>query len=202
MFNYYVWMGAPLAKYARVLRQPEFMLKWKEDYLLNHGVPVSHLIPDERVFQINPKSGKVIPDCLPNTAGVLLVAETLKEYLQEHSGADVEFVRSKVKNHRGRLQREPFYIANILGAVDCIDKKKSDIEWFDSDNASCIKRLVPDYKRIPKDAKLFRLAKAMGVFLVRDDFCGELVKNAPCRGSMFAPVAEYGYEWRTSEETA
>lgn len=171
----------------------------EEDYLLNHGVPVAHLIPMEPVFLINPGSGKAIPDCISNTADLLLVGEGLKEYLREHSGANIEFIPSRVKNHRGRLLTRSFYVANVLGAVACIDRKKSDIEWFDSDNASCIKRLVLNQKKIPKDTKLFRLANSSGAFLLREDFCRELFEKGPSKGASFIPVADYGYEWRTSE---
>lgn len=182
--EYHVWTETSLAKYARVRKQPEFMLKWKEDHLLNRGVPVAHLIPMVPTFELNPKSGKVIPDYISNTSNLMLVAEELRQYLTEHADAEIEFIPSQVKNHGGRLLKEPFYIANVLGAVSCMDKRRSDIEWssIDPDCPMCIRRLVLDHKKIPKNAKLFRLANAVGLFLIREDLFRDLFENGPSRG--------------------
>src|SRR5438128_11354704 len=98
------------------------MLGWKQDYLLNEGVPVAKLIPNNRTLQLDRTRGAMVPDFIPNALGLLLVSAGLKALLEKHADAAIEFVPVTIRNQRGRQLKETYFIANVLGKVDCLDR--------------------------------------------------------------------------------
>jgi hypothetical protein len=196
--NYYVWIGNTFAdKYARVTELPEFIVNWKRMNLLDEGVPLTDVIPPDRVFELNRASRGALGEFVPNTSRVLLVSEALKAFLEQRSGVRIEFIPATLRNQRGRMLKEPYFIANVLGKVDCMDRRKSQVTWssIDPKIASSISSLVLDPKRIPEDARLFRLGGANGVFLVREDLADELL-SGPSEGAFFQELDDFGSELR------
>jgi len=197
MSDWYVWTDDEDRKFAQATSQPDFLLNWKEDYLLHDGVPVSQVIPPDRVIELDKTSGTVIPDSIPNSLLLLLVSDELRGCLEKHSGAQIEFVPFTLQNQRGRKMKEPYFIANVLGRVDCMDRKKSDVDWsaIEPDSADLIRRLVLVPSQLPRKARLLRVGNVDGVFLVREDLAQELLRG-PSYGAFFQDLDDYGSEWR------
>jgi hypothetical protein len=197
MANYYVWSNNDeKPEYAWVIDLPKFMVTWKDGYLADEGVPLSEIIPTDRVFELDKTRGSVLPHSIPNACGVLLVSEALRGFLEKESGASFEFIPVQVKNQRGRVLKEPYFIANLLGPGVPLDRKKSDVDWsFRAGKVQRIRRLVLDSSTVPPDAKIFRLAEQGDVILVREDLVDQLFEG-PSEGAFFRELDDYGSEWR------
>lgn len=196
MAKYYVWTETQNDKYVWVTDLPSFMVTWKDGYLAEEGVPLSEIIPPDRVFELDKNRGSVLPDVIPNTCGVQLVSKPLRDFLEKESGAAFEFIPVQVKDQRGRLLDESYFIANLLGPGVPLDRQKSDVDWsFRPNKTSRIRRLVLDSAKIPPDAKLFRLAERGDVILVREDLVRKIV-GVPFKGAFFRELDDYGSEWR------
>src|SRR3954468_20220860 len=68
--------------------------------------------------------GIAVPDYVKNAMGYTLVSAKLKG-LFESSGADIEFLPFKLRNHKGRFVPDELFIANVIGAPDCVDVAKT-----------------------------------------------------------------------------
>jgi len=194
--SYYVWTHDDDARYAWVLNLPEFMVTWKEGYLVEEGVPLSAIMPTRRVFQLDQTRGTMLTDSIPNVCGILLVSKELRTFLERSSGADWEFLPARVKNARGRLLPQPIFIANLLGPSVPLDRKRSDVDWsFRANRTDCIRRLVIDEKELPRSRKIFRLAERGKVLIVREDLVDALI-DGPSEGAFFQELSDFGNEWR------
>lgn len=114
-------------------RKPEFA--WLHDrdppelkgfsFKLSYGVPVGKSFPGDVVFDLSPSGGVFLADSVPNTSSLYVVSERLRALLEKASDR-FEFHRVRIRNHKGRIEKAPYFIANLLDIVDCMDKQRSD----------------------------------------------------------------------------
>ncbi len=151
----------------------------------------------EIVFDLSPDGGVKLADSVPNTSNLLVVSERLRALLAA-SGERIEFHPAKIRNLKGRLVKDPYFIANPIGWVDCMDRAKSDFEESNlmRGQVSYFRRLVLDLERIPKDRKLFRLATMKELVLARNDLAHEIRKVHECEGLLFQRLDTFGQEFR------
>lgn len=164
---------------------------------LSYGMSVGDAFPDGVVFDVNPESGAFFPDSLSNSSNLYIVSERLREVL-EAASPSFEFHRVRVRNHKGRLEKSPYYVANLLDLVDCMDRKKSKFRpsEIDTTQASTIHELVLDLSRIPNEKKIFRLASRRRLFLVRKDLAYDIFRVKKFEGMLFKKIELYGEEFR------
>jgi len=115
--------------------------------------------------------GLVVADLIRNALGYVICSGRMKAILAQHATADIEFLRITLLNHKGRTASDDCHIANILGAVDCVDRDRTEGREHPvvQGQMSSITRLFLDESRIPADANLFRIATRPRVVIVRDD---------------------------------
>jgi len=128
--------------------------------LPSRGRSVVGLADDLRDYAMSKEAkGLQVADVIRNTFGYLMVTERMKELFEVHGhGGQIEYVRFRVLNHKGRLAADPCFIVNVLGTVDCADRASSKGletpvykgELFMAD------RLVLVESRIPKGVNAFR----------------------------------------------
>lgn len=53
---------------------------------------------------------------------------------------------------------EGYWIVNVVGVVDCVDREASDLEYFKDGDIEFVNRLVLDEGKIPPGLDIFRLA--------------------------------------------
>jgi len=167
------------------------------DVALQTGKPVGKNFPEDIVFDLSPTRGMQLTDSLPNTILLYVVSERLKDIITK-TGVPVEFHGVKIRNLKKRIAREPYYVMNLLGTLDCMDREKSD--WRESElvagRASLIRRLDLTLSKIPDDRPIFRLASEPRLVLARVDLAREILRDTECRGMIFKKLELYGEEFR------
>jgi hypothetical protein len=182
--------------FAWITQDSDFLMHCMDSYLLHEGVSVKSWFPTDTVFQLADDYGIKLTDSIPNTLHLLIVSDKLKGILEEKSGAPIEFLPVRIRNHKGRIIPEPYFIANPLGTVECVDRERSkfDTSAIRPDQVFTFFRLALDSARIPPDAKLFRINEQRDLIIVRQDLADDILL-AGCDGMLFQLMESYGQEW-------
>lgn len=195
--KYYPWVEDDEDdSFAWITKDSDFLMHCMDSYLLYEGVSVKSWFPTDSVFQLDDDHGIRLADSIPNTLNLLIVSEKLKQVLGEKSGADIEFLPVHIRNHKGRIVKEPYFIANILGSVECVDRERSRFRNSEirPDQVFTFYRLALDASKIPTDAKLFRLKEQTDLVIIREDL-GKDILRAGGDGMIFQEMDDYGREW-------
>jgi hypothetical protein len=195
--KYYPWVEDDEDdSFAWITKDSDFLMHCMDSYLLYEGVSVKSWFPTDTVFQLDDDHGIRLADSIPNTLHLLIVSEKLKQVLGEKSGADIEFLPVHIRNHKGRIVKEPYFIANILGTVECVDRQRSrfDTSEIRPDQVFTFFRLALDESKIPSDATLFRLKEQTDLVIIREDL-GKDILRAGGDGMIFQEMDDYGREW-------
>lgn len=122
-----------------------------------------------------------------------IVSGRIKEIVEREAVHDrIEFLPLRVRNHKGRLEPDPYYLLHPLDCIDCIDLEASGVEWnqITSDLISRMKGLVLRPEKIPADQRIFRL-KFMGFnILIHGDLATSL-ETAGLTGLVFRGTDGY-----------
>ncbi|NOK02202.1 MULTISPECIES: DUF1629 domain-containing protein [Myxococcus] len=167
-------------------------------YLLTEGVRCEEWFPKGLVFDLSKEGGSTLTDSIPNTFGMLVVSEKLKGILEQETPADsIEYLPIRLRTPRKKVLTTPYYIANVLGTVACMDAKKSDFSMSSivKTQVRRFRRLALNEKKIPKDVKIFRLAEQTSLILVREDL-GQRIVDEDCLGVLFQELEDFGSEFR------
>ncbi|KFA88496.1 imm11 family protein [Archangium violaceum] len=167
-------------------------------YLLKEGVPCKEWFPEGLIFDLSKERGSKLTDSILNTSALLVVSAKLKGILERETlKGTIEFLPVRLRTPRKKVLDTPYFIANVLGTVACMDAKKSDftMDTIVKDQVQRFRRLVLQEKKIPKDAKIFRLAEQSRLILVREDL-GQTILDEDCTGMFFQELDDYGSEFR------
>ncbi|QSQ23713.1 hypothetical protein JY651_01635 [Pyxidicoccus parkwayensis] len=187
--------------FAWITQDSDFLMHCMDSYLLHEGESVKSWFPTDSVFQLSDDYGVKLTDSIPNTLHLLIVSEKLKGVLEEKSGAEIEFLPVHVRNQKGRLIPERYFIANPLGTVECVDHAQSKFaaSSIRPDQVFHFYRLALDRAKIPPDARLFRLKEKSNLVIVRQDLADDILL-AGCDGMLFQLMESYGEEWGALRE--
>ncbi|QSQ20742.1 hypothetical protein JY651_36755 [Pyxidicoccus parkwayensis] len=182
--------------FAWVTYAPNTLRNEPKEWELHEGVSVRHWFPKNVIFPLADDWGIELTDSIPNSLNLLFASERLKVFLEEHSGARIEFLPIQLQNQKDRLVPEPYYLLNLLEVVECVDLEKSKFRRsaMDPEFIAWFNHLVLDEARIPPQAKLFRLKEKPNLILVREDLAQTII-DADYNGMMFLYLEEYGREW-------
>jgi hypothetical protein len=149
------------------------------------------------VFDLSVDHGVKLIDSIPNTLNILVVSGRLRSLLESTGGA-IEFYPVRIRNLKGRMVKDSYYIANPIGWVDCMDRARSDFDESPVVRGQVrrFRRLVLNDQKIPDDRQLFRLATQKELVLVRKDLAYEIYRVHECRGMLFQKLETFGEEWR------
>ena len=193
---YGVWVHAEAAPYAWLSDHTPAALK-DVDVALQSGDPVGANFPNDIVFDLSPDHGIQLSDSLGNTSLFHVVSGRLKAAVDK-TGVPVEFHRVQIRNHKKRIVRDPYYVMNLLGTIDCMDRVKSD--WDENSlvpgEAGLIRRLVLDLSKIPDNLPILRLSAQPEVVLVQIDLAREIFRKLEYRGMIFKKIELFGEEYR------
>ncbi|WP_157774697.1 imm11 family protein [Melittangium boletus] len=167
-------------------------------YLLNEGVPCKDWFPEGLIFDLSKERGSKLTDSIPNTFALLVVSARLKGLLEKETPqGTIEFLPVRLRTPRKKVLDAPYFIANVLGTVACMDVKKSDFTMgrIIKDQVQHFRRLVLQEEKIPKNAKIFRLAERSRLILIREDL-GQTIVDEDCTGMIFQELEDYGSEFR------
>jgi hypothetical protein len=121
---------------------------------------------------------------------VLNVPTSKGGLIESYPKSSVEFLPVAVEDHRGTVIGPDYAIANV-------DKERSDFDMqtIIKDQVSDFRVLALDERRIPKDAKLFRLAEKTRLIIAREDLARSIIDQG-CIGARFRVSTEFGSEIR------
>jgi hypothetical protein len=164
---------------------------------LHRGIAVGDKFPDGIVFNLSHDHGIQLTDSLGNFILLHVVSERLRDVIQK-TGCPVEFHPVKIRNHKGRIAREPYFVMNLLCTIDCMDRMKSD--WAESEiepgKARRIREIILDMDKIPEGTRLFRLSVDPSLIFVDINLAREIYRGLGCRGMIFQKIETHGEEFR------
>ncbi|MEQ1883075.1 MAG: DUF1629 domain-containing protein [Burkholderiales bacterium] len=101
----------------------------------------------------------VLADNVQNMDCLLIVSPRLRAFLEEQQLNNVEYYPLEIKDHKGKVASNEYFIAHLTNPVDCIDPEASGAKWIGEGLATkrimSLKKLVLDPTRVPNDRKLF-----------------------------------------------
>jgi hypothetical protein len=124
------------------------------------------------------KSAIKLADSLHNTDSLIVASKRLVEFLQSQNVVNVEYLKVKIMNHKKRIASDEYYIVHQVGTIDCIDLKKSRVDWnlIDSNQISEVVKLVLDESKIDPKVMLFRATHLPWVIMVKKDLAMKIDK--------------------------
>jgi hypothetical protein len=146
---------------------------------LKKGIPAADILPPDTVLDIHEDGGDMLTDFVPNISRCVIISSRVKDFF-EQEGLDVEKVEYLpfiVKDKKGRVVKEPYYVANLLAKIDCMDIEKSKCSFFEDENGIEDLTDVIDVEtievleeKIPDEAIFFRIGEFPSHMIIRSDF--------------------------------
>ncbi len=173
-------------------------LRGETDFELGGGVSfeegVSHSrskIPDITLtLSSKSRSGNMTDRLLITAAYGLVFSSRLRELLDGMGVDNIEYYDFEIVNPRNGKKYSDYKIANVVGLVDCVDRGKSDLKYFDDGEIKRINKLVIDESRIPSGMRIFRLANRPILTFVHQSV-KEAMESAGITGCVFCSPGEY-----------
>jgi len=195
--EYFIWIEDEADNaLAWAMKSPREM--GQKEYQLSEGVSVQAWFPQDMTFQLSDERGIRLADAIPNIMRLMIVSQRLKDLLEQSSGARFEFFPVKIRNRKGRLEKAPYFVANLLESVSCLDAAQSDFvpDALAKGQVMYFKKIALDTSKIPEDAKIFRLGEKLNMFIVRKDLAQAMV-NGDFTGVQFQFLEDFGKEFRS-----
>ena len=188
--KYHVWTSDYNESYAQITKLPPELNDnlWK----LHKGISCSDWFPENVTFELSPNSGIKLTDFIPNVLHFILVSDKLKSILEGASG-QFEYFPIELLNARGKKVSKPYFLANLVGTLDCLDKQNSEFEMSSMDKSQvlCFKKLMLDKEKLDDKLNIFRLAEMTQLHIVTRDLAVEIKRNNDCEGAIFVFTDNY-----------
>ena len=127
-------------------------------------------------------------------AGQVVVSKKLKEALEDTLTADhrVQYLPCSIVNHKKRLASDAYFIVHSQDVVDCIDLKKSGVQWnpLNKTQITLCKKLVINEDAVPKKIQVFR-PKSWGSRMLVSESLAKRLTAGGFVGLRFLDPAEY-----------
>jgi hypothetical protein len=119
--------------------------------------------------------GMKLDDFVANLWSWILCSERARAVIAKECG-NVEIYPAEFLDHKKRPVALPYFLVHPVGTVDCVDLRQSkytpDRAW--KDKVLTFYKLVLDERRIPPDAKLFRMKEMPEAIIIRSDLVEKL----------------------------
>lgn len=166
----------------------------EQAFRFHRGVSLKNWVPAGANYPMSPRwpDNRTLYDFQNNTLKLLVISSRCKTVLEAGPHANLEFLPISIINHRGKVASSDYYIANIIGSVDCMDRERSIFE-ADPLKPSVIgtcSRLVLQNDKIPDDVELFRLSNAPKTYIIKPSL-KERLEAEGLKGAAFIPEHDY-----------
>jgi len=186
----FVRSHAPEPDFARFLHIEDY----DDDYLLDQSTLLAAQFPSQARIRMNPNftDRLVLGDSIASGNNILVLNTRARTFFEEQGVDNIEWLPVPVFNHKKKPVKEPYFIANILSSVDCIDKAKSILGWnpIDPEQIDTAEKLVLDESKLPADLKLFRPLHMHYCMLLRRSLA-DAIQAKGLTGFMFTEVAQF-----------
>jgi hypothetical protein len=140
---------------------------------LKKGIPAADILPPDTVLDIHEDGGDMLTDFVPNISRCVIISSRVKDFF-EQEGLDaekVEYLPFIVKDKKGRVVKDQYYVANLLVKIDCLDLEKSQCAIDDNDGEVLdVATIVVLEDKIPDEAIFFRVEEYPSHIIIRSDF--------------------------------
>jgi hypothetical protein len=89
----------------------------------------------------------------------MIVSPRLRAFFEAQQVSHVEYYPLVIKDHKGKVASDEYFIAHLTNPVDCIDVGASGVTWTGKGLATqrilVMKTLVLDPIKVPAERKLF-----------------------------------------------
>ena len=138
-------------------------------------------------------AGKKLLDYIGNLSNYPTVSTRFRELLDAHASAEIEYLPVNIIDHKGKKVDGGYYIANIIGTVDCVDLANSEYvsDPMYPDEFQFLSKLNLHLSKIPKESNIFRIKENKTTIIVRSDLA-EVIKDSKISGCVFHQLGEHG----------
>jgi hypothetical protein len=135
---------------------------------------------DAKIFMNDRHPGLKLPHLIGNTNRFLIVNSPLKALFQA-TGLPMECLPFTLMDHKKREASRDYFIINPLGTFDCMDLKKSEIEWSKEEPGEIVgvDRTVLDPKKLEAAPDFFRIKEIPTAYVVSARLAAEFQKLQP-----------------------
>jgi hypothetical protein len=139
-----------------------------EDMAFHNGVPVANA-PRLIEFRMTAEEKGELGDYVTTGLPGLVVSKRFKEVLDGAGVDNVQYVPATIHDEVADRTYRDYFVANVIGLVDCIDMKRSKVTMRAAlpDKIRDIDELHVDEKRA-KGHAIFRLARKSSLVLVNE----------------------------------
>lgn len=168
----------------------------KED--LRFGVSRVHNFPKQATFAMSRDYPKdvALADCCINTNRLVVVSERLKAALEAIPGAlfENEVLPVQIKNHKGRLEKAPYFIIHQLDHPPCLDEAQTQGTRMaiNPKKFQIMKSMVIDESKVDARKKLFRPQQYPNFALIRREVA-EALRPGKFTGVGFHEIAKFSF---------
>src|SRR5262245_48187968 len=125
----------------------------EKNYELSQGIPRQKGWPKDAYFEMDsnfPKDIK-LEDFLSNESSLLVASSRVRELVEKEKAPRIEYLPVWIVNHKGRREKDQFWVLHSTPLIDCIDLKKSQgqVNEIDPDSFSNVENLTIDPKKVP-----------------------------------------------------
>ncbi|WNG20181.1 imm11 family protein [Cystobacter fuscus] len=148
----------------------------KQPWLLRSGERLADKFPMNASFYMSKdEPGMKLDDFIANKFRRLFVSERVQKILANEP-IDIEWLPVTLVDKKDRPVTAPYFIANVLGKVDCIDLARSDYDRssFKPEEVLVFRCVQLDPAKIPDKPSLFRIKDQPSTFIIRSDLVEKL----------------------------
>ncbi len=166
-------------------------IKLGGDTCFNQGAFIRALVP-KIILTLNNSShiGRMTDHLSVTEIYGLVFSTRLRELLHHMTVDNIQYFDLDIVNPKKMHTYTDYKIANVVGVIDCINKNKSDLLFFDDGDISFIKKLALDESKIPPELKIFTLANYTSLPIVHQEVKDAIV-DAGITGCVFYKSEEY-----------
>ena len=148
----------------------------------SHRMAMGHAMGDKyphnaKLYLDKKSPGTRLASLLGNTGSYLVVERALKDVF-EATKVPMECLPFTLYDHKKKVLTRDYFIINPLGTFDCVDRKKSKIE-FDGDDVVSIDKLVLDPKKMKNAPDIFRIPEEPQEYFVSQGLARKLQALKP-----------------------
>jgi hypothetical protein len=161
-------------------------------WMIRKGRRLSDRYPEDVVFRMGKSyRGIAVGDLIQNERGYCMASAKLKEIFEREAGVELEFLRFRLLNHKGRKASDECYIVNVIGTQDCADMARSEGQVSLSEPGTFLrlKKLYLDEAKIDPAARVFRVQQKPYLVIIREDFRA-LLESEDITGARYIPIGE------------
>lgn len=191
--NYFVMVWDLDLEDSAILSEHPHSIKAQAS-MFQRGMPLKDWMPAKAHYRMSNRypDRRALIAFQTNTLDLLVVSHEARETLAPQPVQEMEFLPIVILDHRDKVASTDYFILNLLGSVDCMDREKSVYKNSPLNPSvfnSC-RKLVLHEDRIPAGTELFRLTNGPTTYIASQEL-KERVVSRGLQGMKFVPVEQY-----------